>query len=309
MKIICGVFLFVSLLSSRTLSAQGCSDAGVCTIHSIKNNAEANHSSEGRRNEIIIGFGFGKGENSTNNYSGYFEYTRNLTKKLYVSGRVNYAAINGELANTSGPGDLFFSITHTFNVKRKWQKSFTAGLKIPFNGADRMKNNIFLPMPYQTSLGTSDLLLALNYNRKSVGASIAFQQPLNSINQNKFLVSDYPPNHPAINYQSTNEFSRKADLVGKMCYSFKTGERFSARPGLLIIYHTANDTYLDENKSRRTINNSRGLTLNGIFFVDYRLKNRGGFELSFGTPFLTREQRPDGLTRKFITSLEYKFSF
>ena len=309
MKIICGVFFFISLLSARTLFAQGCSDAGVCTIHSIKNNATANQSAEARKNEITIGVGFGKGEKSTNNYSGHFEYTRNLTKKLSVTGKVNYAAISGELANTNGPGDLFLSISNSFDVKRKWQKSFTAGLKIPFNSANKMMNNISLPMPYQTSLGTTDLLLAINYSRKSAGITLAFQQPLNSTNKNKFLTSDYPLGHPAIEYLSTNEFSRKADLVGKIFFGFKPGKRIFIRPGLLGIYHTANDTYLNESKFRTTITNSRGLTLNGFFLVDYRLTNESGFELSLGTPFLVRKQRPDGLTRKFAAALEYKFSF
>jgi hypothetical protein len=71
----------------------------------------------------------------------------------------------------------------------------------------------------------------------------------------------------------------------------------------------ANDTYADDNKMRRPIYNSTGLTLNGNVFFDYRLKNGNGFELSLGTPFIVRDQRPDGLTRKIVASLEYQFSF
>ncbi|MGH2552729.1 MAG: hypothetical protein ACRDEB_03370, partial [Chitinophagaceae bacterium] len=75
------------------------------------------------------------------------------------------------------------------------------------------------------------------------------------------------------------------------------------------IYHVANDTYQDDSKNRRPIYNSTGLTLNGNLFFDYHLKNGNGFELSLGTPFVVRDQRPDGLTRKFVASLEYQFSF
>ena len=55
--------------------------------------------------------------------------------------------------------------------------------------------------------------------------------------------------------------------------------------------------------------NSCGLTLNGIAFFDYQLKSGSGFELSLGTAFVVREQRPDGLTRSYVASIEYQVSF
>ena len=302
-------FLFVLLLSVRNLNAQGCSDAGVCSIHSIKNNAEAHESKEGKKNDLSVGFGYGIGERSTDNYTWYAEYTRTITKRTSVTGKLSYAAISGELANTSGLGDLFLSVNHAFDIKSKWKKSFVVGLKIPFDGANIKKNGIYLPMPYQTSLGTTDLVLAINYTRKSFGATLAVQQPLKPINENKFLPGDYPATPLTLKYWPSNEFSRKGDVVGRVSYNFKTGERFSIRPSLLGIYHEANDTYLDDAKNRRPIYNSRGLTLNGNVFVDYHLKNGSGFELSLGTPFIVRDQRPDGLTRSFVASLEYQFSF
>ena len=302
-------FLFLLLLSVRNLNAQGCSDAGVCSIHSIKNNAEAHESKEGKKNDLSVGFGYGIGERSTDNYTWYAEYTRTITKRTSVTGKLSYAAISGELANTSGLGDLFLSVNHAFDIKSKWKKSFVVGLKIPFDGANIKKNGIYLPMPYQTSLGTTDLVLAINYTRKSFGATLAVQQPLKPINENKFLPGDYPATPLTLKYWPSNEFSRKGDIVGRVSYNFKTGERFSIRPSLLGIYHEANDTYLDDAKNRRPIYNSRGLTLNGNVFVDYHLKNGSGFELSLGTPFIVRDQRPDGLTRSFVASLEYQFSF
>lgn len=302
-------FLFLLLLSVRNLNAQGCSDAGVCSIHSIKNNAEADESKEGKKNDLSVGFGYGIGERSTDNYTWYAEYTRTITKRTSVTGKLSYAAISGELANTSGLGDLFLSVNHAFDIKSKWKKSFVVGLKIPFDGANIKKNGIYLPMPYQTSLGTTDLVLAINYTRKSFGATLAVQQPLKPINENKFLPGDYPAVPLTLKYWPSNEFSRKGDIVGRVSYNFKTGERFSIRPSLLGIYHEANDTYLDDAKNRRPIYNSRGLTLNGNVFVGYHLKNGSGFELSLGTPFIVRDQRPDGLTRSFVASLEYQFSF
>jgi hypothetical protein len=303
------MFISLSLLTTEKTKGQGCSDAGVCTLHSIKNNAEAHESKKGKQNDLSVGFGYGKGERSTNNYTGYLEYTRTITGRTSVTGKLGYSFINGELANTNGLTDLFLSVNHAFDVKKKWQKSFVVGLKLPFDGADITKNGISLPLPYQTSLGTTDLVLAINYNRKSFGATLAVQQPLKPINENKFLPGDYPAQPLALKYWPTNEFSRKGDIVGRVSYNIKTNERFSIRPSLLGIYHEANDTYVDENKNRREIYNSYGLTLNANVFLDYRFKKGNGLELSLGTPFIVRDQRPDGLTRKFVATLEYQFSF
>lgn len=308
MKRIFLIALVVSVIAEIS-NAQGCSDAGVCTLHSIKNNAEGHEPKDGKKNDISVGFAYGKGERSTNNYTGYTEYTYSITKRTSVTGKLGYSFITGELANTSGLTDLFVSVNHAFDVKKKWQKSFVVGLKLPFDGADIVENGIHLPMPYQTSLGTTDLVIAINYNRKNFGATLAVQQPLKPINENKFLPGDYPSVPLTLKYWPTNEFDRKGDVVGRVSYNFKTGERFSIRPSLLGIYHEANDTYLDDAKNRRPIYNSRGLTLNANVFVDYKMKNGNGVELSLGTPFIVRDQRPDGLTRSFVASLEYQFSF
>jgi hypothetical protein len=308
MRTIFSIALIVLIVADRS-NAQGCSDAGVCTLHSIKNNAEGHESKDGKKNDISVGFAYGKGERSTNNYTGYLEYTRAITQRTSLTGKLGYSFISGELANTNGLTDLFLSVNHAFDANKKWQKSFVVGVKLPFDGADIVENGIHLPMPYQTSLGITDLVLAINYNRKSFGATLALQQPLKAQNENKFLPGDYPAQPLALKYWPSNEFERKGDLVGRVSYKFKTGERFSIRPSLLGIYHLANDTYADDNKMRRPIYNSTGLTLNGNVFFDYRLKNGNGFELSLGTPFIVRDQRPDGLTRKIVASLEYQFSF
>jgi len=303
------LIVVVALAMVNKSNAQGCSDAGVCTLHSIKNNAEVHESKDGRDNDITIGFAYGKGERSTNNYTGYLEFTRSLAKRTSITGKLGYSFINGELANTNGLTDIFLSVNHEFDIKAKWQKSFVVGLKIPFDGADIVKNGIHLPMPYQTSLGTTDIVLAINYNRENFGATLALQQPLKPINENKFLPGDYPFQPLTLKYWPTNSFSRKGDIVGRVSYSLKANERFSIRPSLLGIYHEANDTYLDDAKNRRQIYNSDGLTLNANLFLDYKLKNGNGFELSVGTPFIVRDQRPDGLTRSFVASLEYQFGF
>ena len=298
--------LIVSFITNKSI-AQGCSDAGFCTLHSIKNNTKTNE--ENKNNELAFGFNFGKGERSTSIYAWEVEYTRNITGRTSVTGKLGYSAISGELANTHGLGDLFLSLNHSFDVKHKWQKSFVVGLKIPFDKADIVEDGIHLPMPYQTSLGTTDLVLGLNFMRNSFGATIAVQQPLKPINGNQFLPENYPTIPLANRYLPSYEFSRKGDVLLRFSYNFDLDKRFSIRPSLLSIYHEENDTYLQANKIRTEIPSSAGLTINGNVFADYKLKNGSSFELSLGTPFVIRTNRPDGLTRSFVVAVEYRIEF
>jgi len=306
MKKIFIVAMFSFFIYGR-LTAQGCSDAGVCTIHSIKNNTTTEQDKD--NNDLVIGFAYGKGERDVSNYTPYIEYTRSLNNRTSLTAKASFSWISGELASTSGLSDLFVSVNHAFDTKGKWQKSFIAGLKIPFDRSDIIKNGIHLPMPYQTSLGTTDLVLGVNYIRNSFGVTLAVQQPLRPINGNHFLPENYPSNALAQKYLPTNEFSRKGDVLLRFSYNYKLDQRWSIRPSLLGIYHEANDTYLDANKVRMSIPNSSGLTLNGNLFVDYALNKNNGLELSVGTPFIVRDNRPDGLTRSVVASIEYHFSF
>ena len=225
--------------------------------------------------------------------------------------------MRGELANNDGPSDLFLSVNHAFQSKGNWKKSFIAGVKLPFNEADLGEDGYSLPMPYQSSLGTIDLVVGINLNRKNFGASLALQQPLKAKNRNNFLPETFPPEQlPDMipetvlsKYAPTNEFERKGDLVGRVSYKIFSNDRFSIRPSLLGIYHLADDTYLDGDKDRQPILNSQGLTLNSNVFIGYIFNNGNGLEFSFGAPFKVRKKRPDGLTRSYVASLEYRLLF
>jgi len=307
MKKVLSFVLIVTFITNKS-NAQGCSDAGFCTLHSIKNNTK-NGTEADKNNELAFGFNFGKGERYISICTWEVEYMRTITKRTSVTGKIGYSAISGELARTHGLNDLFLSINHAFDQSSKWKKSFVVGLKIPFDKADIVEEGIHLPMPYQTSLGTTDLVLGLNFNRNAFGATIAVQQPLKPINGNQFLPENYPNIPLANRYLPSYEFSRKGDVLLRFSYNFDLNKRFSIRPSLLSIYHEANDTYLQANKTRTEISNSAGLTVNGNVFADYKLKNGSSFELSLGTPFVIRTNRPDGLTRSFVAAVEYRIEF
>ncbi|HEV8287205.1 MAG TPA: hypothetical protein VGQ09_23010 [Chitinophagaceae bacterium] len=311
MKKLLKSFLPISILLSflTKTNAQGCSDAGICTLHSIKNNTKNKNAGDYKPNALVFELGFGKGEDDISYFTPSLEYTRQLTKLNSFTAKLDFSYINGHLANVAGLGDLFLSLNHQFDTKKLISKSVIIGLKIPFDHAGLSKNNIHLPMPYQTSLGTFDFIAGFNFFYKSFGATLAWQQPLTKSNRNEFLPSEYPSNSYAQEYLPSNQFGRKADALIRLSYNRDVSKRFSVRPSLLGIYHLANDTYLNESKLRKEIPDSKGLTLNGNLFFNFKMNKRGEFEIALGTPFIVRDARPDGLTRSFVSSLEYKIGF
>src|SRR5258705_1835489 len=118
-KVVLGAIILLTI--SMNAKAQGCSDAGFCTIHSIKNNT-AGSAKDSKSNEFTSGFVLGKGERSISYYTWEVEYTRNITKRTSATAKLGYSFINGELAKTNGLTDLFISVNHSYDTRSKSQK-------------------------------------------------------------------------------------------------------------------------------------------------------------------------------------------
>jgi hypothetical protein len=88
-------------------------------------------------------------------------------------------------------------------------------------------------------------------------------------------------------------------------------KKLSVNPGLLGIYHLAEDTYIDANIGNNPIGikGSKGLTLNATIVAMWRVSDTMNIGFSAGTPLVFREVRPDGLTRKFVFAPEVSFKF
>ncbi|PLX13860.1 MAG: hypothetical protein C0597_10935 [Marinilabiliales bacterium] len=301
------VLLLVSL--NHIAKAQGCSDAGICTINNIKDHSFNIPNELKDRNFFKSGITFGIGEHSINVINPYLEYTGFVTNKLSLSGKITYAFVSGELANTNNLSDFIFSSNLVLFQEVLTSLNVVLGAKIPLNSSNIKEEDNPLPMHYQSSLGTYDLIVGVNYSIMDFGISMALQQPIINSNENEFIK---PLDQNAIEYKysSTNSYNRKGDVVLRASYYLKVNEnKFYIRPGLLGIYHLGNDTFKDQNGVEQSINGSKGLTLNANLFLNYRFSESKQLEFSFGFPFVTRDQRPDGLTRELVSGLEYTYSF
>lgn len=282
--------------------AQGCSDAGFCTINSFKpNNSD---STEEFKNQFKFGAFYGLADYSISVYGNYFEYNRILNKKFGLDAKLTTLAQTGNGISVFGLSDFYVNANYTATESLK----FTLGAKIPLSKADKTFENLPLPMDYQASLGTFDLIIGAGYEIKKIQVVLALQQPLTQ-NDNQFIASDYPLDSKLRTFQSTHNFVRSGDVLLRVSYPFKINSKLKLTPSILPIYHLTTDKFTDEFNVKREISGSHGLTLNGNVYLDYQINNKNILQLNAGIPFVVRESRPDGLTRALIVNLEYKRKF
>ena len=296
------LFLFISTIGSHLLYSQGCSDAGFCTLDSFK--PQGDDTSKVFHNQFKIGAFFGSADNNIAVFGNYLEYQRKLSKKISLDAKLTTLAQNGNGISVFGLSDFFLNANYSTNQKIK----FSLGLKLPLSTANSSLNQLPLPMDYQASLGTVDLIIGVGYEYKKFQFVAALQQPITQ-NNNAFLASAYPENNALSRFQSTRNFTRAGDVLLRVSYPFKMSPKFKLTPSILPIYHLTNDQYTDEFNVARTIEKSQGLTLNGNLYFDYRLNANQILQLNLGIPFVVRESRPDGITRSFIANLEYRIGF
>lgn len=295
-------FLLIAFLFTQNINGQGCSDAGFCTIDRFKpgltDSISANH------NQIKIGFSYGSADHNIFAYGTYLEYNRKLSDHFSLDLKITALSQNGNEISVFGPGDVFLSGSYQLNHII----GFTAGFKVPLADGNKMLDQLPLPMDYQSSLGTFDLILGVGFNFGKLHLVAAWQQPLTQ-NNNTFLSSDYPEDNVLNSFQSTNKFIRSGDVLLRISYPFNLGNKFNITLSLLPIYHLNNDKYTDKVEVQKVIEGSQGLTLNANIYLDYNINDKNQLQLNFGAPLIIRDARPDGLTRHYIVSLEYRFKF
>lgn len=291
------LFLFNSAAHS-----QGCSDAGFCTINSLKPHGDESH--QPLNHQIKVGFFSGKADNNINVYGNYLEYNRILTKHFSLDTKLTTLGQTGNGISVFGISDLFvngnYSVADHLNL--------TLGAKIPLSDGGRSRNNLPLPMDYQASLGTFDLILGIGYQLGRLQMAVATQLPLNQ-NKNQFTASQYPSGSSLTTFQPTANFKRSGDVLLRFSYPITITPSFRITPSVLPIYHLANDTYTSETGVETEITGSKGLTFNSNIYFDYEINHRHALQLNVSKPFVVRDARPDGLTRSFVANLEYKIRF
>jgi hypothetical protein len=290
-----------ALLINNTSVAQGCSDAGFCAMGAFK---PFNPKAASYDNKLKFGLSFGQADKSISTIGNYIEYGRTLTPTIGLDVKLTTLSQSGNSVSSFGLADLFVNGSFKLNDDVK----LAVGAKFPLNDGNTKKNNLPLPMDYQASLGTVDLIAGIAYNVKNFQLFAALQQPV-SQNKNQYLGALYPANSKLSTFFNSRNFKRSGDVLLRIAYPVTVNNKFKITPSLLPIYHLANDKFTSFTNVETEIKDSKGLTLNANVYLDFEVNKKSNFQITVGSPFVVRKARPDGLTRSVVINAEYAIKF
>lgn len=304
-------WIFVLLFGIPSfLWGQGCSDAGICStgIMASGYNDEQGETFNNRYPEIYTGLGFsyGLGEKFISVFRLESETNIRISKGSSIDLKIPYIISVGQLGSAAGPGDIGINFNTILGYPSPCNTRFylTAGFRIPTNNSDLKNNDNFdLPMAYQSSLGTFDLLIGLKADLSdSYSISTGYQHPIKHINSNTFNPSDFN-NSNSQKFLSTPGFKRSPDAILRIQRNYEIKKHF-AFASILFIYHITEDSFINEISGiREKYEGSSGFTVNLSNHIDFNLSDLWKLKLAAGFPVYSRHVRPDGLTRTIAAGL------
>lgn len=288
-------------ITTASIRAQGCADAGFCTAGALKTGTQhvgavQDYGSIGLSGTV------GYGEQGAVIFIPQLELSRNVSANSSAEIKLPYYLANGNLGTSSGIGDIIASYTHGIYRKNDiWDIKGTIGGRFSLGTADKKDDNgLPLPMPYQSNLGTTDIIAGLNIRyHKHYVLAIGLQQPLINYNNNGYYAGAYPSTDTAYQqYFSSRKLERKGDALLRFEYD-KDWKKDGLAVSTLFIYHLSNDKITTPTGNKVDAVGSAGLTLN-LTFNYYRNYHNWRFEAGIGGPVVVRDYRPDGLTRALV---------
>ncbi|MFN3405902.1 MAG: hypothetical protein ACK40G_17540 [Cytophagaceae bacterium] len=300
------------LVSGSYLSfSQGCSDAGFCTMGAMKPNQHVAHHYDIRVKSLDISQYIGATRFNDLILSYIADFTVGINKTTAVQVKLPYTFVSGPLGNTQGFGDISLALSHALITKERYAFSLTAGAKFPTNNANLKSDNRPLPMYYQTSLGTYDIIFGGSLLTKKWLFAFGYQQALNR-NGNRFTwgawnTSEF--NSTARLYPVANQLERGKDIMIRIERNFRFS-RFNLYTGLLPIYRITRDEITSpQTKQRVEVRGSEGLALTLINGMGFRLTAKSALNLLTGIQLRQRDTNPDGLGREYVINLNYQYRF
>lgn len=320
--------ILTATLLSLSLSAvlgQGCSDAGFCSMGAMRPSQVYTRKLNFKLRALEFSYYNGKTTLTPKVKVATLDFTFGITEKTNFQVKVPYQWVKGNLGNTSGLADLSLSLTHNVYSTEKYHVNATLGFKIPTNNADKDENvnsefltdqspdaKADLPMYYQTSLGTFDLVLGGSLITKEWMFAAGLQAPLSHSNENNFRHIEWV-NYPDPNYLMDNpiatDLKRGTDVMVRAERAFHFSN-LDIRLGVLPIFRISKDQIRDVNTGEyKKLDGTTGLALTTLLHVAYHFNTKHTVKFLYGKKLTDRELNPDGLTRDHVVSMSYVITF
>ena len=289
--------------------AQGCSDAGFCTAGALHAAIIIRDTALSLPAALSLSLTLGDGEQNTTVFIPQIEFSQQLNRKMRLEAKLPLYVANGNVGSHSGVGDPIATISNTLWHHKSWSLQSTAGLRVSLGdgGAGRADGRP-LPMPYQSNLGTTDIIAGLSLSwKRYLSIAAGLQQPVFQYNNNGYDAADYvsdPQGYGA--YFSSRKLRRRGDILLRADGSYSL-KHWQVSAGPLLIVHLGEDRITNSKGQEVNVNGSAGATLNLTGTLGYHFK-RSAIEVSAGSLLVVREVRPDGLTRSSVLTLRYGYS-
>ncbi|MDZ7900864.1 MAG: hypothetical protein U5N85_22910 [Arcicella sp.] len=286
---------------SNNANAQGCSDAGFCTIGVLKGNQPSDNVYKTRWGfNTTVGIADGGVFVSTNS----LEYNRNIGKKTFLQIKQPLVITSGELGSALGLGDLSVALNRRIYSQGDTHLDALLATKIAIGSTTFQANGLDLPMPYQTGLGTNDLILGLSYKINQWQFVVGYQQPFGRA-KNNFL-KDYWQADQVQDYFDSRNLLRKSDILLRIERIVNIHKKWKSSVGVLPILHLGEDEIILKDGNNSILKDSDGLTLNVNLGINYQFNDFNSIRASISAPLLVRDVRPDGLTRVFVIGIGFE---
>src|SRR6478736_1260733 len=307
---------FISFYSTE----QGCSDAGFCTMGAMKPDQPYNKKIAVKLRSMEISFYRGTTTLTPIIYVATADMNFSLNRKTTFQIKIPFQHVEGQLATTSSLSDLSLCVTRNIYSSDKFDLNWSVGGKIPSNNSDfSTSDGNALPMYYQTSLGTWDVISGISLINRHWLIATGIQIPLNQ-NNNQFDWHRWDNGNPTDPeefeyvklYPNSTYLKRGTDVMLRVERNFRLS-RFNFSVGLLPIYRITPDVVTNFKGERTSFdlkgNEAKGLALSWIATAGYSFNVRSGIKLLVGHKIMQRAYSPDGLTRELVTSFTYIYRF
>ena len=306
------LFSLAMLVAGVNALAQGCSDAGFCTMGAMKPDQPYNKRTQLKLRSFDLSFYRGTTTLTPIVYVATAEFNFSVGNKNSIQVKLPYQFVRGQLGETGSVSDISLCFTRNIYSSDQFDINLSMGGKLPTNNSNLLSaEGLPLPMYYQTSLGTYDLISGISLISRKWLFATGIQIPLNR-NGNEFLWKTWEASSEdqdyILKYSQANQLQRGTDVMLRAERNFRFA-RFNASLGLLPIWRLNKDEITRDNGQRVKVPETSGLALSGIFTLGYNFNVRSSVRLLLGHKIVQREREPDGLTRNFVSSIGYSYRF
>jgi hypothetical protein len=304
------ILFFALFLSFQSLFSQGSGDTNISLYGNIAPQFER------EENYFIISSHtrIDQGKNGVFSIAPYVCLSTDVNDQLDFQLWITSKHASGDLTSGFALGDISFIGAYHFSESYTDQ-TIDFGLISSITGGKGLKkasNSTYTtfqtyPMEYQSTLGTIDIFVGYTLKTDKINFSAGYQMPITSKNQNNFFPKYFELGDFNENYPPSNEMKRSANFYSRAGYFIVNESDFLVNVGATAFYKLKNDQFYDANKNGynvgyNEVDGTKGLALNGVVQLNYKIYNELEVSLYAGLPLVDRKVYIDGLKRDFFVT-------